>query len=101
MAILQMEFFAKDAVDTPRQVVEVGVGGIDGGAALDEPQQQASGGIVVGDTIVDAVKALYDYYGDELIDILGCKAIIDNVFEFETARDDGFDYEIVYAPKNQ
>lgn len=58
-------------------------------------------GIVVGDTIIDAVKALYDYYGEELIDILGCKAIIDNVFEFETAREDGFDYEVVYAPKNQ
>ena len=58
-------------------------------------------GIVVGDTIVDAVKALYDCYEEELIDILSCKAIIDNVFEFEAARDNGFDYEVVYAPKNQ
>ena len=58
-------------------------------------------GIVVGENIVQAVEALYAYYGDELANILTCKAITDGAFEFETVQEDGFDYEIVYAPKNE
>ena len=56
-------------------------------------------GLVTGETIVDAVKALDEYYGEELIDILGCKVITENVFEFKEARAEGFDYEVIYKPK--
>lgn len=58
-------------------------------------------GLVVGENMVQAVEALDAYYGTELVNILTCKAITDGAFEFETVQEDGFDYEIVYAPKTK
>lgn len=52
-------------------------------------------GLCTGDTVVNAIEKLYGFYGDDLIDILGCKAIVDNVFEFNTVDAEGcFDYTI-------
>ncbi len=58
-------------------------------------------GLVVGENMVQAVEALDAYYGEELINILTCKAITDGAFEFETVQEDGFDYKVIYAPKNE
>lgn len=58
-------------------------------------------GVIVGETIVEAVQSLYNYYGEELIDILSCKPIMQMVFEFDTARSEGFDYTFVYEPKEE
>ena len=61
----------------------------------------AVAGLVVGENMVQAVEALDAYYGTELVNILTCKAITDGAFEFETVQEDGFDYKVVYAPKNE
>lgn len=58
-------------------------------------------GLVVGENMVQAVEALDAYYGTELVNILTCKAITDGAFEFDTVQEDGFDYKVVYAPKNE
>ena len=58
-------------------------------------------GLVVADDMVGAVKELDDYYGNDIIDILGLKAITENIFEFTAVRDEGFDYDIIYNPKNE
>ena len=50
-------------------------------------------GLVTGIDIVDAVKNLYSYYGEEIMDIKCLKPITDCVFEFSKDLDD-FDYEI-------
>lgn len=54
-------------------------------------------GLVVGDKITDAMKALYKYYGEDIIDVQTLKAITDGVFEFEDTEYDDFDY--VVTPK--
>lgn len=58
-------------------------------------QTEVCCGLCTGDTIVDAVRKLYAFYGEDLIDILGCKAVVENVFEFATVdAEGGFDYTI-------
>lgn len=64
-------------------------------------EKKCFAGIVVGENIVQAVEALDAYYGTELVNILTCKAITDGAFEFETVQEDGFDYKVIYAPKNE
>lgn len=52
-------------------------------------------GIVTGNEITDAMKELYDYYGDEIMEVQMLKAIIDGVFDFQYAmEEDNFDYVI-------
>lgn len=53
-------------------------------------------GLVVGDNIVNATETLYSYYGEDIVDIKGLKAITDIVFEFQsvTKYEKDFDFEI-------
>lgn len=52
-------------------------------------------GVVTGKEIIDAMKELYDYYGDEIMEVQMLKAIIDGVFDFQYAmEEENFDYVI-------
>ena len=50
-AVAEAQLFAEGAVDAPRQVVEVGVGGVDGDAVADEADGGAAGLGAVGDAL--------------------------------------------------
>lgn len=61
-----------------------------------DKKEEMRSGIVPGESMATAVKALEQYYGDELMDLHMLKAIVEApVFEFEYAMEDTeFDFTV-------
>ena len=56
-------------------------------------------GLVTGDCLTDAVKELESYYYDELEEIRMLKAITDGVFEFESVKEDHYNFDFIINRK--
>ena len=64
---------------------------------VDEKEEIRSG-VVVADTITEAMKEIEDYYGDEIMEVQMLKAITDGVFEFQYVMEDP-DFDFVISKK--
>ena len=52
-------------------------------------------GVVTGEKITDAMQTLYNYYGEDIINVHTLKALTDTVFEFKDVMENAdFDYMI-------
>lgn len=52
-------------------------------------------GVVTGEKITDAMQTLYNYYGEDIINVYTLKALTDTVFEFKDVMENAdFDYVI-------
>lgn len=52
-------------------------------------------GVVTGEKITDAMQMLYNYYGEDIINVHTLKALTDTVFEFKDVMENAdFDYVI-------
>ena len=61
----------------------------------DESKEEICSGIVVANTFTEAMKQLEWYYDKEIMEVQMLKAIMEGVFEFQSAMEDSnFDYII-------
>ena len=62
---------------------------------MDEEKEDSRAGIVAASTITEAMEAIEDYYGDEILEVHMLKAITDIVMDFDLVNCDcGFDFTI-------
>ncbi len=65
----------------------------------DKKERENISGLVAGKNIVNAVKYLYSYYGESIMNIKCLKTISDTVLEFDDEYLDDFDYQIIKKEK--
>lgn len=63
-----------------------------------DKKEEIRSGVVVADTITEAMKEIEDYYGDEIMEVQMLKAITDGVFEFQYVMEDT-DFDFVISKK--
>lgn len=63
-----------------------------------DSKEEIRSGVVVADTITEAMKEIEDYYGDEIMEVQMLKAITDGVFEFQYVMEDT-DFDFVISKK--
>lgn len=63
-----------------------------------DSKEEIRSGVVVADTITEAIKEIEDYYGDEIMEVQMLKAITDGVFEFQYVMEDT-DFDFVISKK--
>lgn len=63
-----------------------------------DDKEEIRSGVVVADTITEAMKEIEDYYGDEIMEVQMLKAITDGVFEFQYVMEDP-DFDFVISKK--
>lgn len=62
---------------------------------MDEEKEDSRAGIVAANTMTEAMEAIEDYYGDEILEVHMLKAITDIVMDFDLVNCDcGFDFTI-------
>lgn len=62
---------------------------------MDEEKEDSRAGIVAASTMTEAMEAIEDYYGDEILEVHMLKAITDIVMDFDLVNCDcGFDFTI-------
>ena len=62
---------------------------------MDEEKEDSRAGIVAAGTMTEAMEAIEDYYGDEILEVHMLKAITDIVMDFDLVNCDcGFDFTI-------
>ena len=63
-----------------------------------DSKEEIRSGVVVADTITEAMEEIEDYYGDEIMEVQMLKAITDGVFEFQCVMEDT-DFDFVISKK--
>lgn len=63
-----------------------------------DSKEEIRSGVVVADTITEAMEEIEDYYGDEIMEVQMLKAITDGVFEFQYVMEDT-DFDFVISKK--
>lgn len=63
-----------------------------------DDKEEIRSGVVAADTMIEAMKRIEEYYGDEIMEVQMLKAITDGVFEFQEVMEDP-DFDFVISKK--